>query len=173
MDLFTPEKEIKEIKGRIIIDIRNIFEQEEENYYEPVRASNFWSNNYIEYKSKDHRNKTLSVKEYLNNIRPYLKDVVNNLKKSDTWKIQLTIAVNFISSKDNHEERVKHSKSDKTEIMINDRTYEVIKEPFQSLKNRCQNILETMKGSDFLFDYVHFLYYKCHKKNIKITYIIK
>ena len=32
-----------------------------------------------------------------NKIRPYLKDI-NNLKKSDTWKIQLTIANNFIFS---------------------------------------------------------------------------
>ena len=30
---------------------------------------------------------------------------MNNLKKSDTWKIQLTVAINFISSKDNDEER--------------------------------------------------------------------
>ena len=32
----------------------------------------------------------------LNKIRPYFKDILNNLKKSDTWKIQLTIAINFI-----------------------------------------------------------------------------
>ena len=64
----------------------------------PLRVSNFWSNNYIEYESKGDRNKTLSVKEYLNKIRPYLKDIINNLKKSDTWKIPLTIVNNFISS---------------------------------------------------------------------------
>ena len=29
-------------------------------------------------------NKTLSVEEYLNRIIPYLKDIINNLKKSDT-----------------------------------------------------------------------------------------
>ena len=28
--------------------------------------------------------KTLSVEEYLNKIRPYLKDIINNLKISDT-----------------------------------------------------------------------------------------
>ena len=43
----------------------------------------------------------LLVKEYLNKIRLYLKGSINNLKKYDTWKIQLTIAINFISSKDN------------------------------------------------------------------------
>ena len=40
------------------------------------------------------------VEEYLNKIRPHLKDI-NNIKISDTWKIQLTIANNFIFSKDN------------------------------------------------------------------------
>ena len=42
------------------------------------------SNNYIEYKSNSDRNKILLIEEYLNNIRPYLKNIINNLKKSDT-----------------------------------------------------------------------------------------
>ena len=50
-----------------------------------------------------------------------------NLKKSDTWKIQLTIANNFIFSIDNDEEHVMHSKSDNIEIMINDNRDEGIK----------------------------------------------
>ena len=66
------------------------------------------------------------VEEYLNKVRPYLKDI-DDLKESDTWKIQLTIANNFISSIDNDEERVMHSKSDNIEIMINDEAYEVTK----------------------------------------------
>ena len=51
--------------------------------------------------------------------------------------------------------------------MINDEAVKVIKEPFDSLKDRYQNNLESMKDSDFVFDYVHFLYYTCHKKNLK------
>ena len=91
-------------------------------------------------------NKTLSVEEYLNKIRPYLKDIINNLKKSDTWKIELTVANNFISPKDdNDEEQVKYSKSDNIEIMINDRADEVIKELFKSLKDRYQNNLNRLK----------------------------
>ena len=69
---------------------------------------------------------TLSVEEYLNEFRPYLKNIMNNLEKSDTWKIQLIIANNFISSIYD-EERVMHSKSDNIEIMINDEADEVIK----------------------------------------------
>ena len=63
---------------------------------------------------------------YLNNIRPYSK-TSKNLKKSSTWKIQLTVANNFISSIDNDEERVMHSKGDNIEIMINDEADEIIK----------------------------------------------
>ena len=98
--------------------IKNLFEHEEdENYYKPVRASNSWSNNYIEYESKGHKNITISVEKYHNKIRPYLKDIINNLKKSDKWKIQLTIAVKFISSRNNNEERIMDSKSDNIKIM--------------------------------------------------------
>ena len=46
----------------------NLFEHEEQDYYNPVRVSNFWSNNYIEYVSNCDRNKTLSAEEYLNKI---------------------------------------------------------------------------------------------------------
>ena len=45
------------------------------NYYKPVRVGNFWSGNYIECQSNEDRNKTLSIREYLNKIRPYLKDI--------------------------------------------------------------------------------------------------
>ena len=52
-----------------------------------------------------------------------------------------------------------------TEIMINDEADEVIQELFDLLKNRYQNNLELMKGSEFVFDCVQLLYYKCHKIN--------
>ena len=60
----------------------------------------FWNNNDIEYESSDDRNKNLSVEEYLNKIKPHLRDTIINFQKSDAWKIELTIAINFISSKD-------------------------------------------------------------------------
>ena len=64
------------------------------------------SKSYSENESKGDGNKTLSTEEYLYEIRPYLKDTINNRKNCDTWKI------NFISSKDNDEELIIHSKSD-------------------------------------------------------------
>ena len=164
------EKETKAIKDRILRDIKNLFEYEkEENYHKPVRVSNFWIGNYIEYKSNGDRNKTLLVEEYLNKIRPYLKDIINNLKKSDTWKIQLIIANSFVSSLDNDGERVIHLKSDNIEIMINEEGDEVIKELFNSLKKRYQNNLKSMKSIAFVFDYVQLLYCKCHKINPNLS----
>ena len=50
----------------------------------------------------------------------YLNYIINSLKKSDKWEIQLTIANNFISSIDTDEERVVHSESDNIEIIMND-----------------------------------------------------
>ena len=88
------------------------------------------------------------MEELPNKIRLLLQDVINNLKKSDTWKIKLTIANNFISSTDNDEERVMHLKSDNIEIMSSDEAGEVIKELFDSLKSKNQNNLESMKGSE-------------------------
>ena len=58
-----------------------------------------------------------------------------------------------------------YSKSNNIEIMINDEADEAIEKLFESLKNRYQNNLESMRGSEFVFDYVHLLYYKYHKIN--------
>ena len=59
--------------------------------------------------------------------------------------------MNFISSIDNDEECVMHSKSDSIEIMINDEADEVMKKLFDSLKNRDPNSFDSMKDSEFVF----------------------
>ena len=51
--------------------------------------------------------------------------------------------------------------------MINDIGNEVVKELFGSLKNRYHNNLKSMKGSEFAFDCINLLYYKCQKTNRK------
>ena len=56
--------------------MHHVFEHEETDYYQLVRVNSFWTNNYIEHKSKGDR-KILSVKRYLNKIRTYLKDIIN------------------------------------------------------------------------------------------------
>ena len=49
--------------------------------------------------------------------------------------------------------------------MINDEADEVIQKLFDLLKSKYQSNLESVKGSEFVFDYVHLIYYKCHKIN--------
>ena len=90
--------------------------------------------------------------------------MLNRYHKSHTRKIQLKIAINFMSSKDNNEECVMHSKSENVKIMINDKEDKVIEERFQSL----QIGLETSrKGSDLVIDCVHLLYCNCREINFK------
>ena len=77
------------------------------------------------------------------------------------------IAIDFISSKYSYKERVMYSKRDNIETMISDKVDEVMQELFQVLLSRYQIRLEKLiKGSDFIFDFVYFLHYKCHKKSL-------
>ena len=118
-------EEYEAIKDRIIRDIKSLFEQID--YYEPVRVGNFHSNDYIEYESKSDRNKILSIKEQLEEIKLHLKIIMNNLKKLRKTENSIKTAINFISSKDIDEERVMHLKSDSIKIMIYDKADQVIK----------------------------------------------
>ena len=87
-------------------------------------------------------------------IRPYLVVMINDHKNQSEWRIQLTAAINFISSKpDSDETRIMHTKSNNIEIMISSATNKVIKELFKSLLQRHQENLETKtSGSEFVFD---------------------
>ena len=61
-----------------------------------------------------------------------------------------------------------HSKSKNIEFRLYDNANEVVNEHFKSLLSRYQIGTETlMRGSDFIFDSVQLLCYKCHKINFK------
>ena len=84
-----------------------------------------------------------------------MRNIIIELQNSDTWKSQITIAINFISSKDTEEERVMHSNSDNIKFTSYNDANEVVHELFESLCSRYQDNLETsMRGSDFFFDSV-------------------
>ena len=68
-----------------------------------------------------------------------MRDTITNLQKSYTWKIQLTIVSNFISSKDVEEERAMHSKINIIEFMPYGNANEVVDELFKSLSSRYQS----------------------------------
>ena len=131
MNLFKTKEYSKPERGKKQSE-ENVIKQKDD-YYKPTRKGNFWNNNYIEYESSDDRNKNLSSKEYLDKVKPCLRDIIINLQKFDTWKIESTIAINFISSKDIDEELVMYLKSDNIEFMSYDNGNEVVHKVFESL----------------------------------------
>ena len=93
------------------------------------------------------------------------------LPKSETWKVQLAITIKFIFSKDVNEEQVLHSKNDNIKFM----TYDNVIYDVDELLCRYEIDLESsMRRANFIFDTVHVLYYKCHKRcHIDFQYWIK
>ena len=106
----------------------------DEDYYKPIITNSAFNNSYIQYESKGNKDKILTPSEYLNMIGAYLSDIINNHKTQDEWrihsdntiikhktqsewKIRLTMAINFISSKDSDETRNMHAKSNNVEVV--------------------------------------------------------
>ena len=120
----------------------------------------------VEYRSEG--DKLLTIEEYLNLIEPYLRELINDHKNKGEWKIQLTTQINFISLRPgSNEPHVMHTRSANEEFMNGSDTDEIIKELSKSLLQRYQeNLQEKMKGSDFAFDGVNYLYYDLNKISI-------
>ena len=84
------------------------------------------------------------------------------------WKIQVTMQINFISSKDVEETRTVSTKSDKVEIVMGNKTNDITKELRESLLQRYQTGLEEkMKRSSFVRDSFDLLYYHLLKTSLK------
>ena len=88
-------------------------------------------------------------------------------KTSSEWKIQLTMAINFISSKDSDETRTMHTRSNNAEIMVGSETDEITKDLFESFLQKYQEGLEeSMRGSEFVYNSVDVLYYNLNKVSL-------
>ena len=128
----------------MVRDIRTLFELDEDDYYKPIKTGNAFNSNYTEYESNGDKDKSLSVKEYLNKIRPYLSNMINDLKTQSEWKVEVAMETSFMSSKDSkdfkdsNETCTMHTKSNNTEIMIGNETDEIMKEIFDSRLQRYQ-----------------------------------
>ena len=148
------------------IGIENVQDLFKISIYKPAIAKSGYNNNYIEYRSEG--DKLLTIEEYLNLIEPYLRELINDHKNKGEWKIQLTAQINFISLRPgSNETRVMHTRSVNEEFMNGSDTDGIIKELFRSLLQRYQeNLQEKMKGLDFAFDGVNYLYYDLNKISI-------
>ena len=74
------------------------------------------------------------------------------------------MVINFMSFKDFDDIRTIRVKSNNIETIMGNETDEIIKEPFESLLQKFQEILkEKMRGSEFVFDSIDLLHYNLHK----------
>ena len=134
--------------------------------YKPILVKSGYNNNYIQYERKG--DKILTLKEYLALIEQYLRKLINYYKNKGEWKVQLIAEISFISSKPGSDEtRIMHMRTDNEEFMNGSDTDKIIKGLFESfLQKYEENLQEKMKGSDFEFDGVNFLYYDFNKISI-------
>ena len=134
--------------------------------------------------SRGNKGKNLSIKRYLKMIKPYLSHLMNKHKThgsaryhsgnkswiektSSEWRIQLTMAINFISSNDSDETRTMHTRSNNVEVMVGSETKEIIMKLFESFLQKYQEKLEeSMRGSQFVYDSVDVLYYNLNKVSL-------
>ena len=125
-------------------------------------------NNYAEYISKGDDNKNLSPEEYLDIIRPYLNDLINDHKASGEWKIQLVMLNRCISSKNYEETRDMYSASNNIEIFMGSNTNDAIDTLCNTKLQRFQEAKETSfeRGSEFVSENVDLLYYYFQKIDI-------
>ena len=60
--------------------IENLFDEINKDYYKPIKTKGAFNDNYIEYESRGDKDKNLSPEDYLDIIRPFLRDIINNHK---------------------------------------------------------------------------------------------
>ena len=167
-----------------------MFRESDSDYYKPIKADDGFSGekNYMEYKSKVDRYENLSPKEYLDVIRPYLRDLINehkptvelnNTNNSNNsnnnnndrakWKIQLIMQNNFILDKNFENTRTIYSASKPVEIFMGRDKKSAIDTLFNTILKRIQQAIETSnkRGREFTHESVALLYHYFQKIDIK------
>ena len=134
--------------------------------YKPILIRTAFDSNYLEYGSEG--SNSLSFTEYLNLIKPYLEDLINEKKNKDEWKLQLTAKISFVSLKpDSDETRLMYTRRNPAEFMNGTETEEIIESLYGSLlQTYNDNLQEKMKGSDFVFNGINYFYYDFNRVSI-------
>ena len=101
---------VDDYQYRKIGSIKRLFEGFDRDYYKPIKTDDSFDgkiNSYIEYRSRGDRYENLSPKEYVDMIRPYLRDLINDHKPTmeltnkannsnselGEWKLQLIMPI--------------------------------------------------------------------------------
>ena len=140
----------------------------EDVHYKPVEVKSAFNSNYVLHECNGDKIRSLSVLEYLSKIRPSLYDLIEEYSYKNSWKIQLTAKLSFISLTHTNVRQTLYSKSDNVEVIHAVDTNGVIDELFDTFLNRYQDGLETkMTGSSYFFEKVDLLEYHFHKVTLK------
>ena len=140
----------------------------EDLYYKPIEVKSAFNENYVLYESIGDEYRSLSVLQYLLDIKPYLYDLIEEYSYNDSWKIQLNMRVSFASLTDSTVRQALYSKSNNVEIMHAADTNGVINELFDTFLKRYQEGLDTkMIGSSYFFEKVDLLQYHFHKVTLE------
>ena len=168
---------------RRIGSIRRLFKTD---YYKAIKTDDSFArrrNNYIEYQSGGDRYNSLSPKECLDMIRPYLRDLIdghkptakltnrasNNDSELGEWNIQLVMQNNCISTKNFEDTCAAYSASKPVEIFMGADTDDAIDILFDTLLQRFQKTIEASNdnGSGYTHENIALLYYYFMKIDIR------
>ena len=149
-------------------DIEIFFDNIDDNdYYKLMLVKSSFNENYKYYESRGDKNKQLSVNQYLYKIMSYLKDLIND-QKTNEWKIQINMHVNFISSNDAGETRTIFVWSNNVEIRLGHETDGIINRLINSfLYNYQKGEIILRNGSNFVFESVALLSHHLHKISLR------
>ena len=158
-----------------IRSIRPLFKRFDRDYYKRIINDDGFAgidNNYREYVSKGDRYENLSPEEYINMIRPYLRDLINEHKPivaSNNNDNNNNNKSSYISTRSFEETRIIYTKSEPVEIYMGSDTENVIDTLFNTLLQIFQQVQETSneRGSEFIPDSVELLYYHFQKIDIR------
>ena len=131
-----------EYKG--IKDIEDLFKTLiDKDYYKPKLTKSGYKGNYVQYESKG--DKILTLGKYFTIIEKYIRELIEEYKLKGEWNGKKT--------------GIMHTKSDNIEITIGDDNDDIIEQLFRSSLQKYEESLQNkMRGSDFEFDGVNFLY---------------
>ena len=174
---------------RKIGSVRRLFKMFDRDYYRPIRTDDGFGGrrynyiDYIEYKSRGDRYENLSPEEYLDMIRPYLRDLINNHKSQEElnneandsgtergeWKVQPAMQNNCISTKDFKEIHTIYSASKPVETLMGSDTDDAIDRFFDTTLQRFHQLIETSndRGSESTHEIVVLLHQYFQKIDIR------
>ena len=97
-------KKLQKYQDNITYELDYLFnELNEEDYYEPKEIKGAFDGSYMLYESRRDKDANytniltkLTLYEYFDKIKPYLKDMIDECKSKGEWKIEMTMGIIFV-----------------------------------------------------------------------------